>query len=183
MLLRKEGGRPGRGQLSSQAVGAAGMWCYSRGETPRQTALHHTLQWSGWRLNSEMEIIIVSGNYTNKHIKFLFLPDLNIQKGIAEYFTHQAKRHHIVWHRNISSLDFLASKGFGFASQLELELLTPSYLSLDPDQHLRGQPGEAPWLLSALRMSLGTKTSHSCLGIPDHKTNYKCSMLNHQGNC
>ena len=41
--------------------------------------------------------------------------------------------------------------------------------SLHPVQHLRGQPGEARWLLSALRMS-GTKTSHSGLGIPHHKT-------------
>ena len=56
-------------------------------------------------------------------------------------------------------------------------------IRLHPVQHLRGQLGEAPWLPSAIKISLGTKACHSSLGIPDHKTNYKCSMLNHQGNC
>ena len=39
--------------------------------------------------------------------------------------------------------------------------------SLHPVQHLRGQPGEAPWPAATLSQLRGTKTGHSSLGVPD----------------
>ena len=50
LLLRIVVGWTGRVDISGLGVRAAGMLCYSREETPRQTVLHHPLQWWGWPL-------------------------------------------------------------------------------------------------------------------------------------
>ena len=49
---------------------------------------------------------------------------------------------------------------------LDSVMIHPCHI-VHPVQHLRGQPGEAPRLPSALYQLAGTKTGHSNLGVPE----------------